>query len=97
MLGSLPVRVHPWAKEDGLRAEGLCSGGGHGRVDAKAAGLVTTGCYDTAARRISTDDDGFASQIRVVPLFDSGKECIHVDMDNFAIVRGCCATIVRQP
>ncbi len=69
--------------EDCLRAETLGGDGGHGGANAEDAGFIGCGADDGAVAAPG-DDDRFAAQLWVVPLFDGGVEGVHVDVNDLA-------------
>ena len=53
-------------------------------MDPESPSLIGACRYDAsalAATWIRADDDRFRTVLRVIPLFDSGKERVHIDMD----------------
>ena len=83
--GYITVALLTRPHKTGLRAESPGPGTAHGRVDAKTAGLIRTGCNHPAAVGIAADNNRPAAQIRVVELLDRGKKGIHVNMNNFPL------------
>ncbi len=61
----------------GAESLGFCHG--HGRVDAKAPGLVA-GCGHDSARTVASYGYGHSAQLREVALLHRGEEGIHVDV-----------------
>jgi len=55
-------------------------------MDTEDAGFVGGGGDHAALMRIAADDDGFTPPFGVFALFDSGKERIHIDMEDTAVL-----------
>jgi len=73
-----------WGQEDGVGAELMGFRGGHGGVDAVAAGFVGGGGDDAAFGGRGADDDGAPGELGAVADFDRGEEGVHVDMEEDA-------------
>lgn len=82
--GSLFIRFHAWADEDGGGAEAGGSDAGHGGADAELAGLVACGGDDPALSGRGANGNGSAAQVWVVTLFHGGVERIHIEMEDDA-------------
>ena len=77
----LAIGIEPATEECRMWAPGSRLGRTHRRPYAVHACLVGGGGNDTA-RADATDDDGLASQRRLVPLLDRGEEGIKVEMHD---------------
>ena len=73
--------------ENRLRAEAFGGGGGHGGMQAEAAGFVRGGA-DDGTRAFPGHDDGQALQIRLFAQFYRGVEGIHIDVYDLAHSEG---------
>jgi hypothetical protein len=51
--------------------------------------LVTARCHNAARIWNAANDYRLISILRKIPLFNSGKKSVHIDMDNFAVMFWC--------
>ena len=78
------VGLHVDRQKDGLRAETLGLGHGHGRAHTAGARFVGGGAHHAATLGAAADDDGPAAQLGVARLFHRGEEGVHVDEQDGA-------------
>jgi hypothetical protein len=71
------------SEKDGVRTEAFGADGGHRGTHAEFPRLIRR-CADHGAVSPPSDNDGLATQLRIVPLLDGSVECVHVDVHNFA-------------
>ena len=83
LLRHLLVDLHPSRYENQFRAQLACTGRCHGRADAKLACLIACRRHNTPFF-FASYGNRFATQLRVVALFNGGIEGVHVDVDDFA-------------
>ena len=79
--GDPGVDVVAHGQDDGVGAQPLGLGHGHGRAHPAGAGLVGGGRND-AAPVLAAHDDGAARQVGALQQFDGGEEGVHVDVED---------------
>ena len=77
----------------GARAQTFGSNSGHGGTDAEVSRFIRCSAHYGAIPSPG-NNNGFASELRIVPLLNGRIKRVHVDMNDLA--HGCLATMVRE-
>ena len=89
LRAQLPVAVEVSMGPDGVRAQALSLGGGHGGSDPIAPCLVGRRRDDAPAVGVAAHDYGLAAPLGVVELLDAREERVKVEQaDRWALPRG---------